>query len=161
MVKADASIKIKEELEISRKNESLLAKLLENSSQPFGVGYPDGRLGLVNKAFEKLTGYSREELKNTDWSDVLTPLKFRNMEKQKLEELLHTGQPVRYEKEYIRKDGTRVPIELLVHIVKSEDGKPEYYYSFITDISERKLQGKYKQNFRKGTTASRGTSIFK
>ena len=145
MVKADASIKIKEELEISRKNESLLAKLLENSSQPFGVGYPDGRLGLVNKAFEKLTGYSREELKNTDWSDVLTPLKFRNMEKQKLEELLHTGQPVRYEKEYIRKDGTRVPIELLVHIVKSEDGKPEYYYSFITDISERKLQGKYKQ----------------
>ena len=32
------------------------------------------------------------------------------MERQKLEELRATGQPIRYEKEYLRKDGTRVPI---------------------------------------------------
>ena len=145
MVKEDISLKIKEELETSRKNESLFAKLLENSSQPFGVGYPDGRLGLVNKAFEELTGYSREELKNTDWSEILTPREFQNMEKEILEELQHTGQPVRYQKEYILKDGTRVPIELLVHIVKNEDGSPEYYYSFITDISESKISEKLKQ----------------
>ena len=145
MVKDDTSIKINQELEEIRKSESFLASLLENSSQPFGVGYPDGRLGLVNKAFEKLTGYSREELKNTDWSEILTPDKFRDMEKQKLVELQRTGQPVRYEKEYIKKDGTRVPIELLVHIVKKEDGTPEYYYSFITDISERKISEKLKQ----------------
>ena len=56
----------------------------------------------------------------------------------KLEELHHTGQPVRYEKEYIKKDGTRVPIELLVHIVNDSDGKPQLYYSFISDITERK-----------------------
>ena len=145
MFKEDISLKIKEELETSRKNESLFAKLLEHSSQPFGVGYPDGRLGLVNKAFEELTGYSREELKNTDWSEILTPREFQNMEKEKLEELQRTGQPVRYEKEYIRKDGTRVPIELLVHIVKNEDGSPEYYYSFITDITESKISEKLKQ----------------
>ena len=63
MVKDDTSLKIKEESETSRKNESLLAKLLENSSQPFGVGYPDGRLGLVNKAFEELTGACEKSLK--------------------------------------------------------------------------------------------------
>ena len=145
MVKDDTSFKIKEELETSRKNESLLVKLLENSSQPFGVGYPDGRLGLVNKAFEELTGYSREELKNTDWSEILTPPEFQDMEKEKLEELQQTGQPVMYEKEYIKKDGTRVPIELLVHIVKNDDGSPEYYYSFITDIRERKISEKLNQ----------------
>jgi PAS domain S-box-containing protein len=143
MVKTDS--KIKKELDKSRKNETLLARLLENSSQPFGVGYPDGSLGLVNKAFEELTGYSREELKSTDWSEILTPHKFRDMEKEKLEELQRTEQPVRYEKEYIRKDGTIVPIELLVHLVKNEDGTPEYYYSFITDISERKISEKFKQ----------------
>ena len=45
---------------------------------------------------------------------------------------------MRYEKEYIRKDGTRVPLELLVHLVKDTDDKPLYYYSFLTDITERK-----------------------
>ncbi len=145
MVKDDTSIKIKQDLEESRKSEALLASLLENSSQPFGVGYPDGRLGLVNKAFEELTGYSREELKSTDWSEILTPYEFRYMENEKLEELQRTGQPIRYEKEYIRKDSTKVPIELLVHIVKNKDGKPKYYYSFITDITERKHAEQYKQ----------------
>ena len=145
MVKDDTSIKIKQDLEESRKSEALLASLLENSSQPFGVGYPDGRLELVNKAFEELTGYSREELKSTDWSEILTPYEFRDMENEKLEELQRTGQPIRYEKEYIRKDSTKVPIELLVHIVKNKDGKPKYYYSFITDITERKHAEQYKQ----------------
>jgi PAS domain S-box-containing protein len=55
-----------------------------------------------------------------------------------LEELQRTGKPVKYEKEYIRKNGTRVPIELLVHQVKNDDGTLRYYYSLITNISERK-----------------------
>ncbi len=121
-----------------RKNDILLGDLLNYSSQPFGVGYPDGRLGIVNKAFEELTGYTKEELKNSNWSETLTPSEFYDMEQEKLEELQRTGQPVKYEKEYIRKDGTRVPIELLVHLVRNAAGSPMYYYSFITDISERK-----------------------
>ena len=121
-----------------RKKEILLGDLLNYSSQPFGVGYPDGSLGIVNKAFEELTGYTQEELKNSNWSETLTPSEFYDMEQEKLEELQRTGQPVKYEKEYIRKDGTRVPIELLVHLVRNAAGSPMYYYSFITDISERK-----------------------
>ena len=60
------------------------------------------------------------------------------MENEKLEELQTTDQSIKYEKEYIRKDGSRVPIELLVHLVKNNDDTPKYYYSFITDITERK-----------------------
>ena len=115
-----------------------LANILQASSQPFGMGYPDGHLGLINKAFEQLTGYSGEELRSIDWGNVLTPPEWREIEMRKLEELHHTDLPVRYEKEYIRKDGRRVPIELLVHLIKDEVGKPLYYYSFLTDITERK-----------------------
>ena len=101
--------------EIQKENE-FLADLIHRSSQPFAVGYPDGRLGLHNKAFEQLTGYRSEELNKVSWSQVLTPPEWLEREKEKLEELHRTGIPLRYEKEYIRKDGTRVPLEVLVHL---------------------------------------------
>ncbi len=120
------------------REKEFLADILEHSSQPFAIGYPDGRLGLHNRAFEELTGYSTEELNTIDWSNTLTPTEWGNLEGQKLNELHHTGQPVRYEKEYIRKDGSRVPIELFVDITMDNNGNIEYYYSFITNITERK-----------------------
>ena len=122
----------------SRRENEFLAGIIQLSSQPFGVGYPDGRLGLFNAAFAQLTGYTAEELRSLDWTNTLTPPEWLEIERQKLEELRQTGLPVRYEKEYRRKDGVRVPIELLVHLVSDADGKPEYYYSFLTDITERK-----------------------
>ncbi len=126
-----------EALRAAAERERFLASVVENASQPFAVGYPDGRLGLANRAFEQLTGYTAEELCATNWAEVLTPPEWRAAEQEKLAELDRTGQPVRYEKEYLRKDGTRVPIELLVHLVRNAEGNPEYYYSFVTDITER------------------------
>ena len=120
------------------REKEFLADILEHASLPFAIGYPDGRIGLLNKAFEQLTGYTKEELHTIDWSTTLTPLEWREMENQKVEELNRTGQPVRYEKEYIRKDGSRVPVELLASIIFDMNGDPEYFYSFITDISDRK-----------------------
>ena len=75
-----------------------LADLLENSDQPFAVGYPDGRLGILNGAFERLTGYSRAELTAMDWARALTPSEWREIERAELEELHGTGQPVRYKR---------------------------------------------------------------
>jgi PAS domain S-box-containing protein len=127
-----------EAMQESQRRNELLANIIELSSQAFGMGYPDGRLGLTNQGFERLTGYTRDELRAIDWAKTLTPPEWRELEQKQLEELRRTGQPVRYEKEYVRKDGTRVPIELLVQLVADADGKPAYYYSFITDITERK-----------------------
>ena len=114
-----------------------LADIVQNSSQPFAIHYPNGDLGIHNKAFEQLTGYTTEELKNVNWDTTLTPSKWNDITGQKLEELKSTHIPVRYEKEYIRKDGSRVPIELLVHITSDKEDNPRYYYSFITDITQR------------------------
>jgi PAS domain S-box-containing protein len=138
--------KTEEELRKVKEHDQFISDILEYSIQPFGIGYPDGSMGLINRAFEQLTGYSKEELKTADWSLNLTPPEYHKMENDKLEELNRTGKPVKYEKEYIRKNGTRVPIELLVHLVKDTDGNPLYYYSFITDITERKKSEIRNQN---------------
>ena len=127
-----------EVLRETRREKEFLANLLEHASQPFAVGYPDGRLGQFNRAYEQLTGYTAAELRALDWSTTLTPPEWRELERQKLDELHDTGQAVRYEKEYIRKDGSRAPIELLVHLMRDAAGKPEYYYSFIADITDRR-----------------------
>jgi len=130
--------RVEEALRESRQESQFLGNIIELSSQPFGVGYQDGRFGIVNAAFEQLTGFTADELRSLDWAESLTPPEWREIEFAKLDELLSTGRPVRYEKEYIRKDGSRVPVELLVHLTTNAAGKPEYFHAFVTDITERK-----------------------
>ena len=122
----------------SQQHAALLADLLERSSQPFSVGFPNGQIGICNPAFERLTGYTRDELAAIDWARVLTPPEWAEVERAKLEELTRNRDSVRYEKEYIRKDGVRVPVDLLVHVALDESGEPEYFYAFVTDISVRR-----------------------
>ncbi len=125
-------------LEASERQNRFLANILEHADQPFGVGYLDGRLEYVNPAFEQLTGFNRDELLKMDWATDLTPPEWRVLEQAKLEELQRNQGAIRYEKEYYRKDGARVPIELLVEVVSDEAGQPIHIYAFISDLTERK-----------------------
>ena len=128
---------ITEQKETEREN-CFLADAIRFSSQAFGVGYPDGRLGLVNPAFCDLVGYTEEALRQIDWNRVLTPSEWREQEAGYLAELTTTGKPVHYEKEYIHKAGHRIPIELLVHLKTDESGRPLYFYAFINDLTKRR-----------------------
>ncbi len=125
-------------LQQSEERAHLLAQILENSSQPFAFGYVDGHIGIVNKAFTDLVGYSLEELQNLSWRDDLTPPEWHKIEEEALQKLLNYKMPIRYEKEYIRKDGIRVPIEILTQVITSSDGEIICYYGFVTDITARK-----------------------
>ena len=77
-----------------------LADILENSSQPFAIGYPDGRIAHPNRAYCELTGYTREELENMQWGTDLTPPEWWEQEAKAMDELRLTGLPLRFEKEY-------------------------------------------------------------
>ncbi|HMK33496.1 MAG TPA: PAS domain S-box protein [Desulfomonilaceae bacterium] len=122
----------------SEERNRFLANVIDLCAQPFAVGYLDGTLGIVNKAYCDLVGYSADELKHIDWYNDLTPPEFRETGSRKLKELTRDGKPVRFDQEYRRKDGTRVPVELLVHVASDARGKALYYYSFITDLTDRK-----------------------
>ncbi len=126
----DVTIRMKAEQE-----NRFLARLLENSSQPFAVIYPGGKITKSNNAFRQMIGYSETEELNTN---ELTPPDWAEIEDKNVNELIETGRPVRFEKEYIRKDGSRVPVEIFLHITKKPNGATDYYYSFATDITARK-----------------------
>jgi PAS domain S-box-containing protein len=130
---------VEQELHRSRERERFLADVVEKAAVPFGVGAPDGRLIFFNQAFADLTGYSREELeeKALTWAADLTPPEWREMESALLAEAVKERRVVSYEKEYQRKDGSRVPIELVVQPVFDDDGNLLHYRSFLNDTSER------------------------
>src|SRR5580765_6503671 len=70
----------------------------------------DGRIVEANQAFLQMLQYDRQDLVSgrLRWAD-LTPAEWRERDERALAEFLETG-VFRYEKEYFRKDGSRVPV---------------------------------------------------
>lgn len=126
----------------TQKRIRFLSNALQRSSQPFSASYPDGHIMYCNPAFCTLSGYSEEELRTMTWIADLTPPEWRELERSVLKKLYRTGEPRRYEKELIRKDGSRCPTEVFLHEVCDGERNVQYHYRFISDITERKRREK-------------------
>jgi len=116
----------------------LFAKAIEVLTQPFVARYLDGRMLMCNHAFCEITGYTQKELGEMKQKYSLTPPDWIDYKAKMLEELHRTSLPQRFETEYLRKDGSRVPVELIVYLVRDTEGTPLYYYIFVNDITRRK-----------------------
>ncbi len=111
--------------------------IYNSSKDAIGYASLDGVLLDVNDSFCRLTGYSKEELLTKKYQDI-TPKEYKENEAKTIERILRTGEPAEYEKEYIRKDGSRVPILLTVFVAKGIGGKTLGVAAIIKDITERK-----------------------
>ncbi|RZN08459.1 hypothetical protein CWO91_22555 [Bradyrhizobium genosp. SA-3] len=96
----------------------------------------DGRLLEANDTFLRMVGYDREDLISgrVRWTD-LTPLEWRDRTARAQEELKRTGAVQPFEKEYLRKDGSRVPV-----LIGSAafDEQRDQGVAFVLDLTERK-----------------------
>jgi diguanylate cyclase (GGDEF)-like protein/PAS domain S-box-containing protein len=80
----------------------------------------DGRLTYVNEAYAAIIGYSvKETLKLTYWQ--VTPDEYEQLEQEQLACLKKSGRYGPIEKEYIHKDGHRVPVRLSGVLIKEND----------------------------------------
>ncbi|NOR75005.1 MAG: PAS domain S-box protein [Draconibacterium sp.] len=130
--------KTERDLNDSLKREQTNADIVRNSPIAISFGYPDGSLDSCNHAFCNLTGYTEEELLKINWSKVLTPAKWEKIEAKELNKLSPENSYIRYEKEYIHKNGTIIPIELLATAKYDEENNLLHFITFITNIFERK-----------------------
>ena len=115
-------------IENSIQNDIFLKNLLENSFIPFYIEYLDQKLVTVNKAFEKLTGYNLNELKNINSINHLINNEFKRFTKEKIDILLNNETSITYEVALTRKDGAVVPIQISSHLFKNEKEKFKYIY---------------------------------
>jgi PAS domain S-box-containing protein len=94
----------------------------------------NGQFLETNQAMSDMTGYTEEELRSLSYWD-LTPGDYQEMEAKQLELLRTAGRYGPYEKEYIRKDGTRFPV-LLSGVRITDSSGTDLIYSVIQDITE-------------------------
>src|SRR5262245_29633810 len=95
-----------------------------------------GRILEANDAFLRLVGYDREDLVSgrVRWTE-LSPPEWRERDALSQAELNSTGIVRPFEKEYFRKDGSRVPV--LVGAALFKEGGDEGL-AFVLDLTERK-----------------------
>jgi PAS domain S-box-containing protein len=87
----------------------------------------------ANDAFLNMIGYTREELLSGMSWIAMTPPEWAPLDEEAVRQLVASGRSQPWEKEYFRKDGTRVPILVGVAMLNATD-----CIAFILDISERK-----------------------
>ncbi|MBA2252449.1 MAG: EAL domain-containing protein [Nitrospirales bacterium] len=97
----------------------------------------EGQQQDVNESMVKLTGYSKDELLTMAYQE-LTAQEYCRQEVEAIQAVLSAGQPVEYEKEIIRRDGSRVPIVLSAFVVKAGDDIPIGLGMILKDVTERK-----------------------
>ena len=97
----------------------------------------EGRIIEANDAFLRMVDYDREDLVSgrIRWTE-LTPPEWRNRDERRwVPELKVTGSLQPFEKEYFRKDGSRVPV--LIGAATFEEGGNQGV-AFVLDLTERK-----------------------
>ena len=136
------------ELRTARGKAETSLKLLQNSEMRFsrlaesniiGVIVTDMSNGSIieaNDAFLKMVGYTRKDFaaNQMNWREI-TPHEYLVLSECSVEELRTTGVCKPFEKEYICKNGDRIPV--LLGSVVLEDTQ-EKVIGFVVDLSERK-----------------------
>jgi len=95
-----------------------------------------GDITETNNAFLRMVGYTEEDVRTgrVQWSKM-TPPEYRELDEKGIAEIATTGVCRPFEKEYIRKDGSRVPILIGAGALPQ---CPDEGVAFVLDISERK-----------------------
>jgi len=124
--------------EALRRSEARVRRLVESNIIGISTGDLSGKLIDANDAFLGLLGFSREELLSGEmrW-DALTPPEYRDTDQSAVEQLKSTGSASPWEKQFFRKDGSRVSVLIGVTTLTAARGELEAV-SFVVDISERK-----------------------
>ena len=120
-----------------QERESKVRRLVDSNIIGILIGRPDGHIQEANQAFLRIVGYDQADLaagrlRRTE----LTPVEWHGRDARAAAEMRAMGTAQPYEKEYIRKDGSRVPV-LIGGATLDERG--DAVVIFAVDLTEQKL----------------------
>jgi PAS domain S-box-containing protein len=136
MLQADLKSLVRLHGEIEER-ETKIRRLVDANIIGIFVWDVEGRILEANDAFVRLIGYDREDVfeGRLRWTELTPPEWLDRDEQRWLPELKVTGSLPPFEKEYFRKDGSRVPV--LIGLATIEEGGNQGV-AFVLDLTERK-----------------------
>jgi PAS domain S-box-containing protein len=129
--------KVAERTSELRRSEAKIRRLVDANIIGIFFFAADGRIIEANDAFLQIVGYSREDLASgrLRWLDLTPPEWLARDEQQWIPMLQTTGILQPFEKEYFRKNGSRVPV---LTGVATFDEAEHQGITFVLDLTESK-----------------------
>ncbi|WP_346858196.1 PAS domain S-box protein [uncultured Draconibacterium sp.] len=118
-----------------RDSEDYSRQLFDESSIGLAVTNLKGQLLDINQAYANIIGYSIEEARKLTYWDI-TPKKYSQQENEQIKLLEQNGNYGPYEKEYIHKNGSLIPVRLQGNLIERHGEK--LIWSSVQDISKSK-----------------------
>ena len=135
---ADVTERRRQEEELAASEERLRAAF-----EAAGVGMahlsPDGRWLRVNDKLCEIFGHSREELLGMSHLDLAQPEDLEAGEERARRLLEGKTGAYTVERRYVRKDGSRVWVELSVSLVRAASGGPDHLACVAEDVTARRI----------------------
>ena len=137
----------KEHQQALAKSRRKYLEIFNRSRDGFVMVDENGRILDVNGAYCTMLGYTKEELQKFQNFYEITPKRWRKWEQNEIwnNRLLKQGYSGRYEKEYIKKDGTIFPVELESYLVRDDNGNIDYLWGVARDITKKKNDEKERE----------------
>jgi PAS domain S-box-containing protein len=119
-----------------RERELKIRRLVDANIVGILISDLSGRIIEANDAFLGIIGYTRDDLEQgrLRWAE-LTPPEWLAASERAAEQLTATGVCELFEKQYIRRDGTRVPVLVAAAAIEGTKGEN---VAFVLDLTERK-----------------------
>ncbi|MBN1913434.1 MAG: PAS domain-containing protein, partial [Candidatus Omnitrophica bacterium] len=125
--------------ETLREQEERFKTLFNSSIDAIAISDTQGHIIDCNQAYVDLLGYSKEELKKITFLE-LTPEKWHAANKEMIKKVMEIGYSDEFEKEYIKKDKTAVPVSLRTWKLQDKEGNFLGLCSLVRDITKRKSE---------------------
>ena len=120
-----------------RESEERYRELFENARDAIYVHDLKGTYIRINRAAERLSGYTRDELIGHNLMEFVASDHVQHVRERLCKKLAKKGETT-YEVDIIVKDGRRVPVEVSSRAIY-ENGQPVGVQGMVRDITERKL----------------------
>jgi PAS domain S-box-containing protein len=124
--------------EALRASEERWSKLAENSSAGIALLAPDGRYIAANRTLQEMLGYTESELQSRTVTEITYEGDQVTAEAHIAEAQEGRRQVYRFEKRYLRKDGTVIWADVSSVFVPATGNNSAFFAVVISDITKRK-----------------------